>query len=213
MGNGCDMSFHSFFSRAQEFDHLLQTKTFSERVVALGTGRDAFCYRLGVMQGFVNRSVELVSFMHVSLDLLYDLHRGYCNHQVSPLISTLGLKPGYFYFNRRSNLPSVPLIYDLSFAFFGMAMQYLLVKLSSMVTQYFWHFIYWHISGSVRRLRLITLFATYYNHTRELFVDDPKLWVLIATDSLKVGNIAVCIEQHSPVNTSISGTDRLERRV
>jgi hypothetical protein len=91
-----------------------------------------------------------------------------------------------------------------------------------MVTQIFlaYHLlVYLWLSSSPEthnsRIRLYgsLCFATYYNHTRELFVDDPKLRFLIATDSLKVGNIAVCIEQYSPVNTSISSTNRLERRV
>jgi hypothetical protein len=73
----------------RSFDHLLQMKPFSERVVALGLFR-----QIGLVHAHLPRSTTFIGGTEILP-----------KHQVSPtLISTLGLKPGSFYFNRCSNL-------------------------------------------------------------------------------------------------------------
>jgi superfamily II DNA helicase RecQ len=90
---------------SRSFDHLLQKKAFSERIAALGLDemhlvmdwgnpgfREAFRH-IGLVLARLPRST---TFIGATATLL--------RHQTSPLFSILGLKPGTFFFNRRSNL-------------------------------------------------------------------------------------------------------------
>ena len=90
---------------SQSFDNLLQKKVFSERIAALGLDemhlvldwgnagfREAF-RMIGLMLACLPCST---TFLGATATLLAN--------QTQPLILSLGLKPGTFFFNRRSNL-------------------------------------------------------------------------------------------------------------
>lgn len=190
------------------FDHLLQKKAFSERIVALGLdemhlvmdwGNAGFRESFRQIGLVLARLPQSTTFLGVTATLP--------KRQTSPLTLTLGLKPGSFFFNRRSNLRTdVRLIFrvlrhglggwyfpDLKWIVEGARKTIIYcdtISLAFRFLVYLWHCLPTSPQTCSSRIRLYCslCFASYNERTRQLFVEDPNLQVLIATDSLKVGN-------------------------
>ena len=89
----------------RSFDNLLQKKVFRKRIAGLGLDESHLVLDWG-NSGFREafRQIGLVLARLPSDTTFLGATATLPTHQTSLLISTLGLKPGTFFFNRRSNL-------------------------------------------------------------------------------------------------------------
>ena len=190
---------------SRSFDHLLQKKAFSECIAALGIDemhlvldwgnagfREAFRL-IGLILARLTRGTTLLGATATLLA-----------HQTQPLILSLSLKPGTFYFNRRSNLRTdVAIIFrvlrhglggwqfpDLKWVIKGDCKVIIYcdtVSLAFRLLVYLWHCLPVSCKSQIR-LYCSICFPLFNMCTRQLFINNPNPRILIATDSLKVGN-------------------------
>lgn len=192
---------------SRSFDHLLQKKSFSERIVALGLDemhlvldwgdagfREAF-RMIGLILARLPRGTTLLGATATLLA-----------HQTQPLISSLGLKPGTFFLNRRSNLRTdVAVIFrvlrhglggwqfpDLKWVAEGDRKVIIYcdtISLAFRLLVYLWHCLP-APQSCISQIYLYCSICTpsYNERTRQLYINNPNPRILITTDSLKVGN-------------------------
>ena len=187
---------------SQPFDRLLQHKTFTSRLCALGIDevhlvqdwgdpsfRDAFRH-IALVHARMPRGTVLIGLTATLL----------AGQETTELLQTLGLSPGTFFFQRRSNIRhDICDIYrvlrhglsglsfpDLDWIIEGNRKTLIYsgnFNLGFCVHTYFRH----KAPQKVTRLYNSLLFATYNLSTRQLFINDPNIQIIIATDSLVVG--------------------------
>ena len=187
---------------SQPFDRLLQNNTFSSRLCALGIDE------VHLVQDWGDPSFR-EAFRHISLvharmprrttliGLTATLLAGQENQE---LLQTLGLRPGNFFFQRRSNIRhDVKDIYrvlrhglsgwtfpDLDWIVEGNRKT--LIYCGSFALSFRLRVYFHHKSPStVIRLYNSLCFSSYNMESRHLFVADPSTQIIIATDSLVVG--------------------------
>ena len=187
---------------SQPFDRLLQHKTFSSRLCALGIDevhlvqdwgdpsfRDAFRH-IALVHARMPRGTVLIGLTATLL----------AGQETTELLKTLGLTPGTFFFQRRSNIRhdtrdiyrvlrhglsgwSFP---DLDWVIEGNRKTIIYsgtFNLGFRVHTYFRH----KAPQKVIRLYNSLSFTTYNLSTRHIFTNDSNVQIIIATDSLVVG--------------------------
>ena len=187
---------------SQPFDRLLQHKTFSSRLCALGIDevhlvqdwgdpsfRDAFRH-IALVHARMPRDTVLIGLTATLL----------AGQETTELLQTLGLTPGTFFFQRRSNIRhDICDIYrvlrhglsawsfpDLDWVIEGNRKTLIYsgsFNLGFRVHTYFRH----KAPQKIIRLYNSLSFVTYNLSTRHLFINDPNVQIIIATDSLVVG--------------------------
>lgn len=187
---------------SQPFDRLLQNPTFSSRLSALGIDevhlvqdwgdpsfREAFRH-IALVHARMPRRTTLIGLTATLL----------AGQETQELLQTLGLRPGNFFFQRRSNIRhDVKDIYRvLRHGLSGWTFPDLdwIVEGGRKTLIYCGSFalgfrlrVYFHYKSpsTVVRLYNSLCFSSYNMASRRLFVADPSTQIIIATDSLVVG--------------------------
>jgi len=186
---------------SQPFDRLLQNATFSSRLCALGIDevhlvqdwgdpsfREAFRH-IALVHARMPRGTTMIGLTATLL----------AGQETQELLKTLGLRPGNFFFQRRSNIRhDVKDIYRVlrhglsSWTFPDLDW---IVEGSRKTLIYCGSFalgfrvcVYFHYKSpsTVVRLYNSLCFSSYNMASRRLFVADPSTQILIATDSVKM---------------------------
>ncbi|KAF8962189.1 P-loop containing nucleoside triphosphate hydrolase protein, partial [Flammula alnicola] len=187
---------------SQPFDRLLQNRTFSSRICALGIDevhlvqdwgdpsfRDAFRH-IALVHARMPRGTILIGLTATLLS----------GKETTALLNTLGLAPGSFFFQRRSNIRrDVQDIYRvLRHGLAGWSFPDLdwIVEGNRKTIIYCNNFAlcfrlrtYFHYKAPHKLVRIYNslCFPSYNADTRRLFVNDQEMQIIIATDSLVVG--------------------------
>ncbi|KAL0060281.1 hypothetical protein AAF712_012944 [Marasmius tenuissimus] len=192
----------------KQFDHLLQNKAVYSRMV--GTAVDEILLILDWGPLAFRQSFREIGNTHlrmpdsaIVLGVSATLPAGY---ETQTIIDILGLKPGQFFFMRRSNIrPDAQYIQrtlrhglggwtfpDLRWVVEGKRKTIIYCDTISLAFRVFvdlWYHIPDAASRQSRLCMYCSLFSKEYNGTTcSLFINDPKLKVIICTDALKVGN-------------------------
>lgn len=187
---------------SQPFDRLLQNHTFSSRLCALGIDEVHLVQDWG--DPFFREAFRHIALVHARMPrrttligLTATLLAG---QETQELLETLGLKPGNFFFQRRSNIRhDVKDIYRvLRHGLSGWSFPDLdwIVEGSRKTLIYCGSFslcfrlrVYFHYKSPSTVIRLYNslCFSSYNIKSRSLFVADLSTQIIIATDSLVVG--------------------------
>jgi len=188
---------------SRSFDHLLQKKAFSGRIAALGLDEMHLVLNWG-NAGF-REAFRLIGLILARLPrgtTLLGTTATLLAHQIQPLTSSLGLKPGTFFFNRRSNRRTdVAIIFrvlrhglggwqfpDLKWVIEGdrkVVIYCDTISLAFRLLVYLWHCLPDASRTSQIHLYCSICIPSYNVRTRQLFIKKPNPRILITTDSLK----------------------------